>query len=190
MRRDTSDQHKHLIKLERQFPASVFYASPALTSETEFHDAYKAAEVHFRSALFSPISIGHLPDDDPHSVSYKIGSSIAWLCSRPNQVEAENFDNLVLGWGRRLKRMRRKEGALRQSIEDIRSDLLTLISPELFDFEVEIQNRIEARRIQTGGGRSKNNERQLLSDKLLTLRELSRISLGVDFLLAQPPKQP
>jgi hypothetical protein len=36
--------------------------------------------------FFRPSTIGPLPDDDEHSVSFE-GSGVAWLCSEPKQLE-------------------------------------------------------------------------------------------------------
>jgi hypothetical protein len=86
MRRDLSDQHKLLMKLEKQFPKTVLYAAPALTDLGQFNKAYNTANVHLSSVLFSPADIGPLPDDKQHNVAYRNGLPYAWLCSEPKRI--------------------------------------------------------------------------------------------------------
>jgi hypothetical protein len=64
-----SAQHKLLITLEKKYPGSVFYASPALYDLDEFNKAYSKGSVHKSSVFFAPGNIGPLPDDKAHTIS-------------------------------------------------------------------------------------------------------------------------
>ncbi len=79
MRRDVSDQHQLLIDLEYDYPNGVFYATPCLSDQPQFNNAYNAATVHERSAFISPSDIGPLPDDKSHNIVYEDGAGIGYF---------------------------------------------------------------------------------------------------------------
>src|SRR5262249_43314614 len=86
-----SEQHKLLITLEKKYPDTVLYASPALDDLDAFNDAYRKGLVHQRSVFFSPRDIGPLPDDKPHTIAYHVGLSYAWLNSDPIRVSVITY---------------------------------------------------------------------------------------------------
>lgn len=103
MRRDVSDQHRHLIDWETRYPGQVFYAAPCLRDCPAFNNAYNAASVASRSVLFSPAQIGPLPDDKVHTIAYKPGLSYGYFCSEPRQIEAETFEGLTARLSQKFK---------------------------------------------------------------------------------------
>ena len=184
MRRDLSDQHIHLIQLEAQFPNLVFYASPRQDSSTSFNRAYLQTEVHLQSALFSPSDIGRLPDNESHSVSYAAKSRVGWRCSEPIQIKAKTFEAVLSGF---IEQIGERAGrTLADTTREIREKVSPLISPELRNAEPEIRDRIESRRRATETGSIVDEPARFVSTELLVVRELVRVGLGVDLLIAQP----
>lgn len=184
MRRDLSNQHAHLIRLENRFPNSVFYASPGVDGAAGFNHAYGQAEVHLRSVLFSPTDIGPLPDNDAHSVSYSTTSGVAWRCSEPQEIKAKNFEAVVMLANEALAQ--RSDRSLEETAGEIREGVWPLIPPELRDAEAALRQRIDARRRAADGSAVSDDRVRTASTELLVLRELVRVGLGVDLLIAQP----
>ena len=184
MRRDLSDQHKNLIQLENQFPNSVFYASTAVDSLAKFNSAYARARVHLQSVLFSPNEIGLLPDDKAHSVSYSTTSGRAWRCSEPREVNARSFESVVELANEGLSQ--RSGRPLDNTADEIREGVWSLILPELRDVESELLLRVDARRAVADGADATDDRVRTVSNELLVLREIVRVGLGVDLLVAQP----
>ncbi|MCO5066230.1 MAG: hypothetical protein M9924_17695 [Rhizobiaceae bacterium] len=186
MRRNLSDQHIHLIGLEARFPNTVFYASPTFDSALTFNNAYGFAEVHSRSALFSPTDIGPLPDDDAHAVSYASGSHVAWRCSEPKEVKALTFASLAQEVTEKLTG--RAGRTLDDTTREIREGVWQLLSPELRRAENAVRDRIEARRQTAADAVSADGRIRAVTTEILVLQELSRVGLGVELLIAQPRK--
>lgn len=184
MRRDLSDQHIHLIDLEARFPNSVLYASPLFDSAAGFNRAYGLAEVHRRSALFSPNDIGPMPDDANHTVVYLGTSPIAWRCSEPKAVKLQNFDTIMQAMNSKLDT--RSTQTLEDTAREIRKGVWQLMAPELRDAEAKVRDRIEARSRPPDGVADLDDRVRSVSTELLVLRELVRVGLGVDLLIAQP----
>ncbi len=184
-----SDQHALLIKCEKQFKNLVFYASPRLDGLESFNDAYVQAKVHLHSVLFSPKDIGRLPDKKKHWVSYSKSSNshVAWRCSEPKKVEAQNFEALARGANEEINR--RTGRPLRDTAAEIREGVkgvLGLISSQLREAEEELRDRIEARLPAADGV---SDARRDVSIDLLVTRELARNGLGLEMLIAQPRKK-
>jgi hypothetical protein len=187
MRRDLSDQHALLIRLETRFPNAVFYASPKLESANDFNIAYLGAGVHLGSALFSPSDIGQLPDNDKHSVSYTAGSHVGWRCSEPKQVKAKDFGSVM---SRLNEQFGEQDGRpLEETVREVRDKVWPFIAPQLREAEAEVRERIESRRPATTVELDADGDVRSVSTELLVLRELVRVGLGVDFVIAQPRKQ-
>lgn len=183
MRRDLSSQHQHLITLETRFPGRVLYASPILDSAAAFNRSYASASVHLTSALFSPTDIGPLPDDENHVVSYMASSAVAWRCSQPKKVPARKFENLAEEIDGLL--LERSTQTLEDTIRELQEGVGRLIPAELRQAEGQIRDRINARRVVVDG-RGRDGRAQRLTTELLVMRELVRVGLGVDLLVAQP----
>ncbi|WP_213544565.1 hypothetical protein [Vannielia litorea] len=186
MRRDKSRQHARLMELERRTPGSVFYASSTLTSVYAFNTAYLRAQVHLRSAYFSPLDIGPLPDDKYHHVSYASDRSIAWRCSEPKKVKALPYDDVVDSIQQRAseRRARTFEG----SLEEIRAEVEPLLPSNLRSAEDDIRARVRTRRGFAEDRPAVDERRQAASEELLVIKEMVRIGLGVEIVVAQPRK--
>ncbi len=185
IKRYVSQQHKLLIDLERRHPHSVFYATPELSSPDLFNDAYISAEVHLQSVLFSPAEIGYLPDDQQHVVAYRDSLPYAWFCSRPRKIRAFSFGDVI--------------GPLRMSFEEPRyrtvgdmarttlEEVLQLVPWQLRESVQRIRQSIQARRASRVERPGIDEETTSVIEDLLVSRELSRVGLGVEFVVAQPP---
>jgi hypothetical protein len=184
MRRDLSRQHQLLMTLERRFPGVVHYAAPGMEDDRQFNAAYNAAQVHAQSVLFSPRDIGPLPDDKQHVVAYRNGLGYAWLCSEPREISAFRFEG-VEQEATRLFHERRFR-TLEDTAAEVRQALLGLTSPELRASETAIRQRMQVR-VGTltiaPAGDARSTE---VAVELLVSREIARVGLGLDMVIAQP----
>lgn len=183
MRRDLSDQHKHLIDLESSFPSSVFYATPLVADNGSFNAAYCTANVHRRSVLFSPQDIGPLPDNKNHTVAYSDTSPSAWFCSEPKEINRNSFEALTTSLAERLSE--RSSMSLQECVAEVRRDIDPFLSSELRNAEGQIRERISTRRAAIPGTPDVEGHTRAVSIDLLVVRELSRVGLGVNLLMAQ-----
>jgi len=184
MRRDLSTQHQRLMDLERQFPGTVLYATPHLRDVASFNAAYNAAQVHLHSAFFSPAAIGPLPDDRSHMIAYKAGPASAWLCSEPREIPAQNFDDL----GKKVRELfgQSRYRTLETASAHLRSQVLSLASREMRASEGTVRQRIRARRGALSARLVTSVETERVIEDILVSREIARVDLGLDLLVAQP----
>lgn len=176
-RRDWSDQHKHLVELERLFPGFVFYAAPLAISESEFHNSYTQCRVHLDSVLISPNDIGFLRDDLQHHVIYKPGLADAWFCSEPRTVKTADMDSL----GDKLNAALASAPPLKEGASAIKNAVLETIPSKARSEAEDIEERFNNEFIVTRG----TGEDSTAIDLAVT-REISRIFLGLEFFVAQP----
>lgn len=184
MQPNISDQHELLIEWEEKFPNSVFYATPEMQGRGPFNTAYNAAQVHLQSALFSPMEIGTLPDDFPHSVSYRAGFDFGWFCSEPKKVSVYHFEDIDK-WIRELF-VEPRYSSLSDAAENICKDIRSLVSIQLRDNENAIRRRIRARRTIIADLPPIDEKTREATENILVAREFARIGLGVEMIIAQP----
>lgn len=98
-----SDQHKLLQELERSgagVPRIVRYVAPAFFTEGEFDHLYLANGVSERSLFVSPSDV-QLPDDEEHSIGFRMPTDAPVLLSEPTRLERagafQDFDEAVKG---------------------------------------------------------------------------------------------
>ncbi|MGI9250047.1 MAG: hypothetical protein ACR2PR_02465 [Pseudohongiellaceae bacterium] len=201
MPKSLSKQHSRLIKLEKMQKKKkkkelVYYAAPMFPSCAEFHEAYRNTEVHLKSALFSPRDIGRLPNDHKiHTVAYTALSKDAWLCSEPKKIRRISFEHQARMLNERLSavpsEIQRRPSlvdSLPQTIESIKKVLPTRFG----GLEEIIRSRVQAGfsddEYMVKNEDMTKDERSSLTN-LLVIRELARVGLGCEFLVAQP-RQP
>lgn len=184
MRRDLSDQHRLLMQLEKKYPRAVLYASPALQSRRAFNQAYNAAAVHQRSVFFSPRDIGGLPDDDEHSIAYRDGLAYAWLCSDPKKIKAKTYEGI--SHDAQSLFQEKRFHTLRDASTELRDSVRSLVGAEMRQSEGLVQERIMVRRATATDGAAAPIEQEKAILDILVAREMARIDLGVDVLIAQP----
>ncbi len=184
MRRDVSRQHQLLIELESRYPGAVHYASACLASVEEFDRAYNAASVHKQSILFSPAEIGPLPDDTSHTVSYKNGLSVAYLCSEPRAIRAKMYEAFAREVRSSFEMDRFR--SLRVASHELRDTVRSLVSAPMRESENSISERIASRRILELERPGTSAEDEEVIRDVLVAREMARVDLGVDLLVAQP----
>ena len=81
-RKDQSDQHKMLVELE-QAGNQVYYIAPGFADVDTLNRHYVMKQVVANSAMFSPLDIGSLPNNDRHRISFRPGDSTAYFMSDP-----------------------------------------------------------------------------------------------------------
>jgi hypothetical protein len=177
-----SRQHELLIKLEKKYPKTVLYASPRMQNRGDFNLAYVNGDVHRKSVFFSPKHIGPLPDSKMHSIAYKDGLPYAWLCSEPKEITATDFQTLEHEVLTRFQQPRFRR--LRSAAPEMRELIRSLVSSPMRDAEPAIAAQIRARRAPEApdtGGRI-----ELPIEDILVAREMARIDLGIELVVAQP----
>ena len=192
MKRSVSKQHELLMTLEEQWPQAVYYATPSIPSWSKLSRAYASVDVHRQSVLFSPKEIGELPDDDQHSIAYATDSTCAWLCSDPQEIGAHRIEEIYLLHG--LRHDNPPYSQLRSAVSAVGETILPMVPRPLREAETAIRERIRARRTSVRD-RSADDVRieldpdfeQVLED-LLVYRQVSRVALGVELLVSQPPQ--
>jgi tRNA U38,U39,U40 pseudouridine synthase TruA len=183
MRRDISQQHQQLIKLEQIYPGTVFYASPCLRNRQEFDRAYCSTSVHKQSVFFSPNEIGPILDHKTHSVAYRKGLAVGFFCSRPREIMAKNFEAIsqeaqtLLG----QKRFR----TLKDASLELREYIRSFATETIRESENKIEDRVRFR-AKSWLDLTVPNEKERVIVDVLVAREVARIELGADLLIAQP----
>lgn len=176
-----SKQHELLMKLEKNYPKAVFYASPRMQNGRAFNNAYANIEVHRKSIFFSPNDIGPLPDPKAHSIAYQDGLPNAWRCSEPKEIAAASFETLEQR--ARAGFEQPKFRTLRAAAPEMRELLRSVVNAPMREAENSIVQQIRARRaaetLDAG-----HLERPI--EDILVAREMARVGLGVDLILAQP----
>lgn len=184
MRNDLSKQHANLIDLEKKNPGCVFYAAPWLSDIDAFNMSYNRAEVFRDTAFFSPRDIGPLPDDKQHTIAYRSDLTHAFFCSDPEQIRCSTFDDIEKKLGTLLKQEEFENAAdtlrrTREQIVDLSSRTSQTQAGGLADrLRVRVRAAIPRAPI--------NSEQEDALTNLLVAREIARIDLGLEFVIAQP----
>jgi hypothetical protein len=188
MRADLSNQHSHLIDWEQQHPGSVFYASPTLDDVNAFNQAYNQGTVHLSSALFSPNDIGPLPDNRNHVVSYKAGNPFGWFCSKPKEIKLVQFGQLMEKVEKQFSepRYRRLDEVAAQTMREVIEFSQGRVRLDANAIRFRIRSRIAT---EADIAASPPSEREVI-EEVLTAREVARVSLGVEMVIAQPRIMP
>lgn len=183
-RRDVSNQHQLLIDWERRYPGQVFYAAPCLRDGAAFNHAYNSVDVATGSALFSPDEIGPLPDDKVHTIAYKPGLSYGYFCSEPQRITVHRLENLT---GRLASRFKDKRFVdFRRTAQDVRNAVREAASPTLRQAEDAIAGRLRQALPPDGADGAAQPDRAEAILDVLVAREIARIDLGIDLVIAQP----
>ncbi|NTG20711.1 hypothetical protein G6L00_09740 [Agrobacterium rhizogenes] len=184
MRNDLSKQHSHLIDLEKKFPGCVFYAAPLLENIHTFNKAYGLGRVFMDSAFFSPCQIGPLPDNKQHTIAYRRDLSHAFFCSDPQEKPKWRFAEITAQIEELLKQKNFADAPT--TAHAVREQVIDLASAEWRRQSAGLADRVRVR-IQTATPTAAFDARweQTVTD-LLVAREIARIDLGVELVLAQP----
>jgi hypothetical protein len=177
-----SKQHELLIELEKRYPQTVLYASPGLRDIRAFNRAYTNGEVHRRSVFFSPNDIGPLPDAKAHTIAYRNGLAYGWLCSEPREINAVSFDTLEHQMQSMLEH--EKSRTLRVTGPELREKVRSVVSGSMREAESLISEQIRARRAVETPVVSGADEQSI--EDILVAREMVRVDLGVELVMAQP----
>lgn len=92
-----SKQHELLLELEKKW-SSVFYSAPRFHTSSELNKAFALGRVRKQSVFIRPSSIGVLPDESEHTVSFTVSGMTGVLRSEPVEIELhddEVFESVV-----------------------------------------------------------------------------------------------
>ncbi len=181
-----SKQHELLIKLEKKYPQTVLYASPGMPDRRAFNRAYTKGDVHRKSVFFSPGDIGTLPDGKPHSIAYCDSLAFAWMCSDPKEIRAMTFEQMEHQVQSLFESPRFR--ALRTTAPELREAVRSMVSNPMREAEGSIAEQIRAR--VTAPRSDVSREREQPIEDILVAREMARIDLGVELVVAQPRSSP
>ncbi len=184
MRNDLSKQHAHLIELEDRFPSCVFYAAPCLADIHAFNISYGLGRVYQDTAFFSPTDIGLLPDNKQHTIAYRGDLGHAFFCSDPQEVRRKTFDDLQQKIGALLQQ--KQYGDARATSRTIRDQIFDLASSTSRRQAAGLADRIRVRVRAAMPTAAINTEQENMLTNLLVARDIARIDLGIELLIAQP----
>jgi hypothetical protein len=184
MRSDVSRQHELLMKLEARYPSCVFYAAACLRNIGEFDRAYNSAAIAQQSAFFSPTEIGALPDNRVHTIAYQLGLAPAYFCSEPKEIKAQTYEGLAELLGSHFHQARFDE--IEDSAREVRESVLELASPPMRQTQAAIEERIRASRVRIRIAIDRSAKEEQVITNILVAREIARVDLGVDVVVAQP----
>ena len=184
-RTSVSDQHANLIELEKESPHSVFYVSPALKSINALNEAYLSASAHRRCAFFSPMNLGPLPDNEQHAVAYNTTMDKAWLRSEPHQVPILQFTDIERHLSDSFNMPRYK--TFREAAGNTLEHILALVPQQVRAAEHAVREQVRARRSATHTGELLDTETWAVTEDALVSREIARMALGIELVIAQPP---
>lgn len=183
MPRSRSQQHNLLVAIERRMPGSVFYASPRQEFKSLFDICYIEGCVSFCSAWISPAEIGPLMDDDPHSIVYEPDARFSWFCSEPREVRLHD----PFEWAQRLPTLfeTRYKSPLRELVRRMLDTLADQYPPPGHASErIREAVRVRLRRLDVPS--LQDSAIRAVVEALLVCREIARIGLGLELLIAQP----
>ena len=185
MRTNLSAQHQNLINLENGSPNAVFYAAPGMPDLNAFNDAYNSAKVHCRSVFFSPKEIGSLPDDKQHVIAYSSELNRAWLRSVPRPVTALRCEDIEIY----VRHSFEEPGyrTLEAAVRSIREKMLPLVPSKIRDAQAAIWEHVRMRRTVLSDRMDDDAATQHVVEEILVYREIARVGLGIDLIIAQPP---
>lgn len=141
-----------------------------------------SGEVHRKSIFFSPKDIGPLPDSKAHSIAYRDSLPYAWLCSGPKEIRATSFETLETEVLTRLGEARFR--TLRVAAPEMREQIRSVVSNSMRETEATIAEQIRARRAPGVPDAVDHRERPI--EDILAAREMARIDLGIELVVAQP----
>jgi hypothetical protein len=162
----------------------VFYATPSLDNLELFNAAYKAAQVHKRSVFFSPNDIGALLDDRDHSIAYREDSRVAFFCSEPREIGALDFEDIAGITQHDFEEQRYQ--TLERSARELRETARLVVTSGMRGAEQEVTQRVHARRELRPIDLSITPEAEQTIEDILVAREMVRVDLGLDVVIAQP----
>jgi hypothetical protein len=161
-----------------------FYAAACLRDMGEFDRAYNAAAVAQRSAFFSPTDIGALPDNDIHTIAYRPGLATAYFFSEPKQIKTQSYEQLSGQLGSQFEEHRFRK--IEDSAREVRENVLEVASPPMREIHGVIEERIRASHVLMRDATVRSAEEEQVVTDILVAREIARVDLGVDVVIAQP----
>ncbi|ANK91541.1 MULTISPECIES: hypothetical protein [unclassified Rhizobium] len=184
MRADLSRQHSHLIELEKKFPGCVFYAAPVLADIHAFNKSYGLGRVFEDSVFFSPRQIGPLPNNKQHTIAYRSDVANAFFCSDPQEKPKWSFEEISAKIDALFKQKQFNDAPA--TARTIREEVVKLASVEWRRQSAGLADRIRVRiRAATSTAAIDAQQEETVTD-LLVAREVARVDLGVELVLAQP----
>ncbi|WFR99590.1 hypothetical protein [Rhizobium tumorigenes] len=130
------------------------------------------------SALFSPATVGFLPDDLSHHIIFKKGGATAWFCSEPQKLEFRTFDDLSDTLQSELALS--GDEPLQKTATSIKEGLIEMLPNNLKTSAADIEDQLnqEMDISPSDGGQT--------AIALATAQKIARVAFGVELFIAQP----
>lgn len=182
MKDDISDQHNTLVDLETKFPKSVYYASACISKLSAFNYSYVHGKIVDDSAFMRPSAIGKITDGKRHFLSYMSGSKFAYFCSQPRDIDVLRFGEVIDVVSELLINA---DHDLEKMCIEVREKIVSLNPGALNQLANFAQERVA--RLRSGltglGARASRSENAIR--EMLVTRQVARIGIGVEFIVAQ-----
>lgn len=179
MKRDISRQHEILVGLASDMPGSVYYATPQLDCCEAFNLSYRRVNVHCDTAYISPCHIGDICDNKPHKIVYMKNAAEGWLCSTPKKIPIHNCNHLIEIARGNFDNQRYIK--FTETVDFVGSVIRDSLPNTILQAEDEI-----AGRLAYGLTSRLMGDEFLAVRHLIVMRELARIGLGLEVIIAQP----
>jgi hypothetical protein len=121
-----------------------------------------------------------------HSIAYRDGLSYAWLCSEPKEIHATSF--AALGEEVNIRFEHRRFQSLRVAAPELRKQVRAIVSAPMREAEALIAQQVRARRAADAESPDVSGDQTI--EDILVAREMVRIDLGVDLVIAQKRSNP
>lgn len=108
---------------------------------------------------------------------------MGWLCSEPVRIAIHRMDSVNIERDRVLKEVPKRRVA--DVAREVSESVLSLRPGELDGLAGIVRDRVRRRGLRGALDRADAEEAAAATEELLVARELARVGLGVEFVLAQ-----
>lgn len=136
------------------------------------------------TAFFSPGDIGPLPDNKQHTIAHRGDLGHAFFCSDPQEVRRTTFDDVQQKIGALLQQKQYCDA--RETSRTTCNQIVDLASSTSQTQASGLADRIRVRVRAAMPTAAINTEQEETITNLLVARDIARIDLGIELLIAQP----
>jgi hypothetical protein len=185
-----SNQHHHLLTLETENPARVYYCCSTAPDLHQFNADYHRRQVHNRSLIVPPSFVGPLPDHKKHNIVFTGTSGPLYFCSKPREIGRRSLQEAIsflfdpAGEDARGKEVEVRSEKIDDVIDKVLTDLIEIIGDQKVTLD-EWLTRVQTRLAATQEFAPRIDFPEELRVKIIAAREIARSMLGLEFLIAQ-----
>jgi hypothetical protein len=109
---------------------------------------------------------------------------LGYFCSETKPIKTRTFEDLAVELGKQFKE--KHIDRIGELARQMRESVLELASPAMRQAEQLVLERVKSRRILASEAAFRSPEQELVVTDILVAREIARVDLGIDLLVAQP----